>query len=558
MVFKHMQRLSVLLFLSFSLYMVLYLTFYLPYKPSYLLSIDLFSISSSLVNMSLIFDSVSLGFSALVTFISACVFLFARNYMNLDPYYFRFVWILLSFVMSMNILILSGSFLTLMVGWDGLGVSSFALIIYYQSKESVVSGFLTLLINRLGDVVIMSLMFFMAMSGVMLLVNYSREYQYMMVLLLSVAGLTKSAQYPFSVWLPAAMAAPTPVSALVHSSTLVTAGVYIIIRVAISMQLPTEVMSMLLFCGAMTSLLGGLCAMVENDLKKIIALSTLSQLGVMMFSLGLGAHNLALLHLFAHAMFKALLFLVAGAILMLSFGVQDIRLLGAVTRMNPLLLVYMNVSAFCLMGLPFLSAFYSKHVILGLMWSSSANVTAVVMLLISSGLTGLYMVRLLKAMNWSNQVVPLASPILGWLFYLPMNLLLLGSVTSGLMFSCLDETLQTNLLTPPGNELIVNLSVLLGVLIGILIINRRSVPLLSSMFYLVPLWYHSPYVYSMLSVPMKHLDKGWLEPYCMSRVAHQSFLKVSSLYSWPTVNLGYLPYMLFLGGNVALAWVCLK
>nr|ALO81900.1 NADH dehydrogenase subunit 5 [Cernuella virgata] len=553
-----MQRVSVLLLLSFSAYGVVYLVYYLPNKLGYLLDISLFNISSSEMNLSLILDSVSLSFSALVTFISACVFLFARTYMSLDLYYYRFVWILLSFVVSMNVLILSGSFLTLMVGWDGLGVSSFALIIYYQSKESVVSGFLTLLINRLGDVVIMSLVFFMAMGGVMFLVNYPSIYQYVMLFILSVGALTKSAQYPFSVWLPAAMAAPTPVSALVHSSTLVTAGVYIIIRAANSMQLTTEVMTLLLFCGSVTSLIGGMCAVVENDLKKIIALSTLSQLGVMMFSLGLGSYNLALLHLFAHAMFKALLFLVAGAILMLSYGVQDIRLLGAVTRNTPLLLVYMNISSFCLMGLPFLSAFYSKHVILSLMWASSTNMLAVVMLLLSSGLTGLYMMRLLKAMNWASPINTLVSPTLTWLFYLPMNLLLVGSLTSGLLFSCLDIGLPLSLYIPSVNELIVTSVITLGVLVGVLLINRRKILVLTNMLYLVPLWYNSPSMYNKLSVSMTTLDKGWLEPYYMNYVTQQGFKKMHDINSWPTLNLSYLPYMTFAGGAFLLMWVCLS
>lgn len=535
------------------------MVYYVKPRTGHIIDIGLLDISSGRAfNFAFIIDKVSISFSALVTFISACVFLFARTYIRADLFYYRFIWILLSFVISINLLILSGSFLTLLVGWDGLGVSSFALIIYYQRKESWTAGFLTLLINRLGDIIIMGLLFFFAVRGYTLLVNYPGKCQFLILILLSVAALTKRAQYPFSVWLPAAIAAPTPVRALVHSSTLVTAGIYIIIRASASINLPSEVLTLLLFCGSVTSVLGGLCAIVENDIKKIIALSTLSQLGVMVFSLGLGSYRLALLHLYAHAIFKALLFLVAGAILILSFGIQDIRLLGGVTKKVPLLLVFINIRAFCLIGLPFVRAFYSKHVIIRLMWTRNVNLMSVVLILLRTGLTGFYIIRLIKAVNWGSRVNILVQPTPNLSFYLPLCFLFFGSLSCGLLFYTMDAHLPLFLYLPNKTDLALNISVLMGILIRCLYINRRHVLFLTNMFYLSPLWYRSPQLYYTLSSKIKWLDRGWLEPYMVNYIFSRTSRNLYNYRAWPNKDFGLIHYTAVLMGVGILLWVYLR
>lgn len=169
-----------------------------------------------------------------------------------------------------------------------------------------------------------------------------------------------------------------------------------------TINLTAELGSLFLFCGSLTSLVGGACALYENDLKKVIAFSTLSQLGVIVFCLGLGNPHLRLLHLYTHAMFKAILFLVAGYVLMMAFGVQDLRLLGHVTRRSPILLVFLNTRTLCLVGAPFLRAYYSKHAILGLILSSSVNLLSVLIILVATLLTSIYMIRMLKVLNWGR------------------------------------------------------------------------------------------------------------------------------------------------------------
>nr|QNV12006.1 NADH dehydrogenase subunit 5 [Galba truncatula] len=383
-----------LLFCFSSLTLMSYLLF-LFFSNTIILEFEIFMINSIPFMFTIILDKVSMSFSMIVTLISGCVFMFSSKYMEEDEFYWRFTWILLSFVISMNLLIFSGSLFFLLLGWDGLGITSFALIIYYQSKESLTAGFQTLMINRLGDVIIVCSSFFYVLLGQYTFSTLSLNMT-VLIMILCLAGLTKSAQFPFSSWLPAAMAAPTPVSALVHSSTLVTAGIYMIIRFSTSLPLSESSSSILLFCGSITCFLGGTAAIFENDLKKIVALSTLSQLGVMVFCLGLGLPMLALFHLYTHALFKALLFLAAGTILMSSFGNQDIRMLGSLSISMPLCMVMFNISSLCLIGAPFMSAFFSKHLILEKMFMSNINFFSVLTMLVATCNTAFYVIRSLK------------------------------------------------------------------------------------------------------------------------------------------------------------------
>lgn len=206
------------------------------------------------------------------------------------------------------------------------------------------------------------------------------------------AAITKSAQVPFSSWLPAAMAAPTPVSALVHSSTLVTAGVYLLIRFNFSFS--ESLNSFLLFISLITIFIAGLGANVENDLKKIIALSTLRQLGLIIIILALGDYFLSFFHLLIHALFKALLFMCAGAIIHCYLNCQDIRFIGRLINQIPLTCCFFNISNIALCGIPFLSGFYSKDLVLESFSMGYSNFFVYLVLYISIGLTVRYSIRL--------------------------------------------------------------------------------------------------------------------------------------------------------------------
>nr|YP_004934885.1 NADH dehydrogenase subunit 5 [Ovatella vulcani]AEQ93845.1 NADH dehydrogenase subunit 5 [Ovatella vulcani] len=494
---------------------------------------ELFALSSVSLSFVVVLDKISLSFGAVVTFISACVFTFACKYMEEDVFFYRFIWILLAFVISMNLLIFSGSVFFLLLGWDGLGITSFALIVYYQSHESLSAGFQTLMANRVGDALIVAGSFLFLCLGQYSYVSVTSEMGGL-VLLLCVAATTKSAQYPFSSWLPAAMAAPTPVSALVHSSTLVTAGIYLVIRLSHNVPLSEMSSTLMLLCGAVTCLLGGWAATFENDIKKVIALSTLSQLGVMVFSLGLCLPSLALFHLYTHALFKALLFLAAGAILLTSFGTQDIRLLGGVGLSMPLPMVLFNVSSLCLIGAPFLSAFYSKHLILEMAWKSGTNIVALALMLFATAMTAKYVFRTLKAVAWGKMIGPGVSPPLTLFVSVPMLLLGVGAVAGGKLLTSLDISNTEAAFIPAGAGLVISLVTLAGAVLGLLLEGVRSSYSLSTLFFLAPTFSKSHKMLTPLTRILGAVDYGWAEP----AVLFKNLLGplgsfTSKTFSWP-------------------------
>ena len=243
-----------------------------------------------------------------------------------------------------------------------MGLTSFLLVVYYQSASAARAGLVTALMNRVGDVaIILRIGAFVYCGGWHMAVL---DYCWFCVGLLVIAGMTKSAQFPFCRWLPLAMAAPTPVSALVHSSTLVTAGVYLLVRLYPVFAGVVWVHDVLLAVGGVTMFLAGVAAFVDCDFKKVVAYSTLSQLGVIIVRLGLGLPGLSFFHLLAHAMFKALLFVCVGAVIHVRGHVQDVRSLGDLGRRGPFVQRGMILSELALCGFPFLRGFYSKDVIL--------------------------------------------------------------------------------------------------------------------------------------------------------------------------------------------------
>nr|AII41703.1 NADH dehydrogenase subunit 5 [Petrobiellus sp. 2 JZ-2014] len=359
---------------------------------------EFFVINSSSVVMTFLFDWMSLIFLGFVMFISCMVIFYSGEYMAGDFNLNRFILLVMMFVFSMGMLIVSPNLISILLGWDGLGLVSYCLVIYYQNVKSCNAGMLTAMSNRIGDVAILLCIAWILNYGSWNYIYYvdfiySSTDAVIIGGLIILAGMTKSAQIPFSAWLPAAMAAPTPVSALVHSSTLVTAGVYLLIRFSPVLEL-SGFMWNLLVISTLTMFMAGLGANYENDLKKIIALSTLSQLGVMMMILSMGYSVLAFFHLLTHAMFKALLFLCAGAIIHNSKGWQDIRSLGSTVILMPLTSACFNIANLALCGMPFLAGFYSKDLILEICMMVSSNILIFILLFMSTGLTVCYSFRL--------------------------------------------------------------------------------------------------------------------------------------------------------------------
>ena len=309
----------------------------------------------------------------------------------------RFILLVVIFVLSIILLIISPNLISILLGWDGLGLVSYCLVIYYQNIKSFNAGILTALRNRIGDVALL--------ISIAWILNYGRWnfifyldlikndfYIIFISYLVVLAAITKRAQIPFSSWLPAAIAAPTPVSSLVHSSTLVTAGVYLLIRFNFSFS--QNLIFLLLLISRITMFISGLGANFEFDLKKIIALSTLSQLGLIIRILALGSYKLAFFHLLIHALFKALLFICAGNIIHNIRNCQDIRFMGSLIKHIPLTCVFFNICNFSLCGLPFLSGFYSKDLIVEVISIEILNIFIYLIFYISIGLTACYSLRL--------------------------------------------------------------------------------------------------------------------------------------------------------------------
>nr|QVM79238.1 NADH dehydrogenase subunit 5 [Grammoptera ruficornis] len=385
------------LLLAMSMSLFIFSIYFLILDMIKIVELELITLNSSMIEMVILLDWMSLLFMSFVLFISSMVIYYSKEYMELDNSLSRFILLVIMFVFSMMLLIISPNLISILLGWDGLGLVSYCLVIYYQNIKSFNAGMLTALSNRIGDVALLMSIAWMLNYGSWNYIFYldlmkNDFYMELISYLVVLAALTKSAQIPFSSWLPAAMAAPTPVSSLVHSSTLVTAGVYLLIRFNFSFSL--NLMFLLVLISSVTMFMSGLGANFEFDLKKIIALSTLSQLGLMMSILALGDYKLAFFHLLTHALFKALLFMCAGNIIHNMNNCQDIRYMGGLIMHMPLTCVLFNVCNFSLCGLPFLSGFYSKDLIVEVMSMQVLNIFIYIIFYVSIGLTVCYSFRL--------------------------------------------------------------------------------------------------------------------------------------------------------------------
>ena len=379
----------------------------------------------------LLVDWIRVRFRGLVLLISGIVVIYSGEYMGGDKNIFRFLLILILFVLSIVFMVFRPNLIRILLGWDGLGLVSYCLVIYYQNIKSLNSGLLTILSNRIGDIALLVRISWLFNYGswnfLFLEYIYAEELSLILILVI-LASLTKRAQIPFSAWLPAAIAAPTPISALVHSSTLVTAGVYLIIRF-------NEMLGMrrvLYYISVGTIFMSGLGANFETDLKKIIALSTLRQLGVIIIALSLGLVELAYFHLLMHALFKSLLFLCAGVYIHGYGDKQDIRTLGGVMESSPLTSFYFIGCSLALCGFPFISGFYSKDLILEIWIIGDLNLLILVLVLLSTAFTISYSFRLfsITTIKFGYLKVGLRS-IETFLSLLPIRFLFILAVVRG-------------------------------------------------------------------------------------------------------------------------------
>lgn len=333
----------------------------------------------------------SVIFSIILLFVSVSVLVYSCYYLNGEINFYYYMFVLLVFICSIFFLILSNGLLSIMVSWDLLGISSFFLVLFYNNWDSCSGSINTVITNRLGD-------FFMFVFFSLSFFNYIYFYRYSFVcfgflLFLVLSAFTKSAQFPFSGWLPKAMSAPTPVSSLVHSSTLVTAGLVLLLNFNL-LIFSSSVMFLLCFFGVFTMFFSSICALYECDLKKVVALSTLSQMGFSILTLGLGLHFVSLLHLLSHALFKSCLFIQVGYIIHCSFGQQDGRNYNGMCGLPHFIQLQLLITLFCLCGLFFTSGSVSKDFIIFLFFSNTFSFVFSLFFFISVFFTFCYSYRI--------------------------------------------------------------------------------------------------------------------------------------------------------------------
>nr|AVN68307.1 NADH dehydrogenase subunit 5 [Panesthia angustipennis] len=520
----------------------------------YFIEWEVVNINSGCVVMTFLFDWMSLLFLSFVFFISSLVILYSDFYMHGDYNMNRFIYLVLLFVMSMMFLIISPNMISILLGWDGLGLISYCLVIYYQNVKSYNAGMLTALSNRIGDVALLMVIAWMLNFGSWNYIYYldcmknSLEMT-VITFMVVLAAMTKSAQIPFSSWLPAAMAAPTPVSALVHSSTLVTAGVYLLIRFSPSFSMSLN--TFLLLISSLTMFMAGIGANFEFDLKKIIALSTLSQLGLMMSIMSLGFAGLAFFHLLTHALFKALLFMCAGVVIHSMKDSQDIRFMGNLPFQMPLTSSCLMISNFALCGMPFLAGFYSKDLILEMTSFSYLNIFGFFLFFFSTGLTVCYSFRLFYYsmcgdFNLSSfyMMGEEDNNMLVGMLTLLMMVILGGSILSWMIFPT-----PSYIFLPIYLKTLVIMVSLIGGLIGYELSKMGvgeasfSLKFINLSSFLGSMWY-MPYLstYGVSMNPlvvgyfsMKSFDSGWNE-YFGGQGMYTLFMSMSSVNQWWQFN----------------------
>ena len=411
------------------------------------------------VNWSINIDALSSVMLVVVTLVSSLVHIYSIGYMSHDPHKPRFMSYLSLFTFAMLTLVTSDNFIQLFFGWEAVGLCSYFLIGFWYKKESAnAAAIKAFVVNRVGD--------FGFALGIFLIfyifgtVNYNEVFQQipqildnnlvfwgiqlktvdLICILLFMGAMGKSAQFLLHTWLPDAMEGPTPVSALIHAATMVTAGVFLVVRCSPMYEYSELALSIITVVGMVTAFFAATVALVQSDIKKIIAYSTCSQLGYMFFAAGVGAYSVAMFHLFTHAFFKALLFLGSGSIIHSFQNEQDINKMGGIRKKLPYTYALMVIGTLALTGFPFLSGYYSKDAIIefAFLKGNTLGMYAAIIGVFTALLTSIYSWRLIYKTfhgNYNNSKIKIESihespPTM----LVPLIILALGAIFAGILF----------------------------------------------------------------------------------------------------------------------------
>jgi proton-translocating NADH-quinone oxidoreductase chain L len=524
------------------------------------------------ITWSFLFDSLTGIMLIVVTFISTLVHLYSVEYMENDPHLSRFMSYLSLFTFLMLILITADNFLQMFVGWEGVGLSSYLLINFWFTRiQANKAAIKAMLVNRIGDFALLISIFIIFYTFKTLnydiIFNSIFEIDYFSIklknisfsnidcicLLLSIGAMGKSAQLGLHIWLPDAMEGPTPVSALIHAATMVTAGIFLIARCSYLFELSPVILNLITLVGASTAFAAATIGLFQNDIKKVIAYSTCSQLGYMFFACGLSTYEVGLFHLSNHAFFKALLFLGAGSVIHAINDEQDMRKMGGLRKLLPFSYAMILIGSLALMGFPFLTGFYSKDIILEVAYAKYTTIGhyAYFLGVLAAFCTAFYSIRLLYLVFLSfpngNRVILFNTHESTWKITLPLGLLCffsinIGYLTKEFFIGFGTDFWGSSLFVLPSNYILIDSEFIPT--------NYKILPLLFTIvgsilsFFLYNLYLKEFFSFKInnnfIYILITNLNRKWFFDRIYTEILTQNILKKAYFFSYQILDRGYI------------------